>query len=536
MIPELTIRTRLGAVDLLPFLRRDEGQEGVELREWERRPAALALDERGWSAERIAHATGLRVFEVAEVLNGTAPIEDQAELEPVTQGDIRRVRSAERVMRDGRWFHHGAPHGTASGYKHWGCRCAPCSDAKKATRRPAAKAPAGRHYEHGTYYAYAIGRCRCEPCIEAGRAFRKGRIADLRAERVEVDGRLVHEKAPHGTLNGYSHYGCRCEPCFNVQSEANRNRRQKVALVARIRTIKPEFYDSPGIETLAFEWRLLYVAMWNWADDSGRGKAEARELMGFAFPRDEDMTVGEFRRGLGEVRRVFGVVFYRVGGRPFYCIPSWAKHQKIDKRSASRWPGPEEGEEFDPTTNLPLDQGVSESRRDSAETPPSPRGKSGAGTGEQGNRGTGTTSAPPSEDAPETDALEGDIVDDETDRGGSASTDIDTTKPVTAQTILAWLIDCCTSAEIDLPGRLKGHYAKEIKTLLDEGQPPQRITAALRLMAEDNILNRPSLLSNKVMTVQTGPERAPRREKRSATDEAVEGWLALADQLGEVAA
>lgn len=161
------------------------------------------------------------------------------------------------------------------------------------------------------------------------------------------------------------------------------------ALVARIRTIKPEFWDSPGVETLDFQWRLLFVAMWNWADDSGRGKAEARELMGFAFPRDEDMTVGEFRRGLGEVRRVFGVVFYKVDGRSFYFIPSWVKHQKIDKRSAPRWPGPEEGQEYDPATNQPVDQQESESRRDSAETPPRTRREEGAGTGEQGNRGTG---------------------------------------------------------------------------------------------------------------------------------------------------
>ena len=159
--------------------------------------------------------------------------------------------------------------------------------------------------------------------------------------------------------------------------------------MARIRTIKPEFWDSPGVETLDFEWRLLFIAMWNWADDSGRGKAEARELMGFAFPRDEDMTLGEFRRGLGEVRRVFGVVFYKVEGRSFYSIPSWPKHQKIDKRSAARWPAPEEGQEFDPATNQLIDQQEYESRRDSAETPPNPRGESGAGTGEQGNRGTG---------------------------------------------------------------------------------------------------------------------------------------------------
>ncbi|MFC4333882.1 hypothetical protein [Salininema proteolyticum] len=173
--------------------------------------------------------------------------------------------------------------------------------------------------------------------------------------------------------------------------------------MARIRSIKPEFWDSPGIETLAFEWRLLYIAMWNWADDSGRGKAEARELMGFAFPRDEEMTVAEFRRGLGEVRRVYGVRFYKVAGRSYFEIPSWAEHQKIDKRGAARFPGPEEGQPFDPETNTLIDQGFGGDSEESAETTPSPRRDSGAGTGEQGNRGTGELScapAPPERDTP----------------------------------------------------------------------------------------------------------------------------------------
>jgi hypothetical protein len=176
--------------------------------------------------------------------------------------------------------------------------------------------------------------------------------------------------------------------------------------MARIRTIKPEFWDSPGVETTEPVWRLLYIAMWNWADDHGRGKAEARELMGFAFPRDEDMTVAEFRRGLGEVRRVFGVKFYRVDGRSFYLIPSWDRHQKIDKRSGARWPDIEDGEEYDPATGAPVNAGLEpsppETRRVSAETPPSIRREEGAGTGEQGNRGTeeeekNSCSAKPSE-------------------------------------------------------------------------------------------------------------------------------------------
>ena len=151
--------------------------------------------------------------------------------------------------------------------------------------------------------------------------------------------------------------------------------------MARIRAIKPEFWSSPGIGEASFSARLLYVAMWNWADDMGVGPANPGELRGFAFPNDDDMTLDVIRRDLDVIRRVFGVVFYEVGGRPFYSIPSWEKHQKFDRRSKGKYPGPDQAD-------TAPDQ---HERRDSegpADIPSSPRRDSVAGTGEQGNRGS----------------------------------------------------------------------------------------------------------------------------------------------------
>jgi hypothetical protein len=161
--------------------------------------------------------------------------------------------------------------------------------------------------------------------------------------------------------------------------------------MARIRTVKPEFWSSPGLPPDPWA-RLLYVAMWNWADDHGRGTANERELLGFAFPND-DISLGEFRRALGEVRRAFGVKFYRVAGRPYFEIPTWDKHQKIDKRSGAKHPGPDEGEEFNPDPDLqehPSSEGP-------AGSPPNPRRDPGAGIR---NRGTGELQTPTVSAAP----------------------------------------------------------------------------------------------------------------------------------------
>jgi hypothetical protein len=53
--------------------------------------------------------------------------------------------------------------------------------------------------------------------------------AELAAERVMVDGKMVHPNAPHGTITGYSSYSCRCQPCRteNTKSCAARKARQK---------------------------------------------------------------------------------------------------------------------------------------------------------------------------------------------------------------------------------------------------------------------------------------------------------------------
>jgi hypothetical protein len=134
MFQDLTIRTRLGAVDLVPFLRRDEGATGVEVREWERRPAALALTERGWHPERIAYATGLRVTDVQETLDGWAPpAPGPKRISPALyQKGLRARRLAERVLVDGHLVHPDAKHGTPAGVKHYGCNCGPCRATKRA--------------------------------------------------------------------------------------------------------------------------------------------------------------------------------------------------------------------------------------------------------------------------------------------------------------------------------------------------------------------------------------------------------------------
>ena len=117
----------------------------------------------------------------------------------------------------------------------------------------------------------------------------------------------------------------------------------------RIRTIKPEFWSSPGVARMTPLARLTFIGMWNWADDAGRGTYNPRELMGFIFPHDEEMTVAEFRALCAEIRAHVAVDFFEVAGRHYFEISSWKKHQsRHAKFDSSKYPDPSEGHYIEP--------------------------------------------------------------------------------------------------------------------------------------------------------------------------------------------
>lgn len=150
--------------------------------------------------------------------------------------------------------------------------------------------------------------------------------------------------------------------------------------MARIRTFKPEFFRSPDTAKASPQARLLFLAMWSWADDEGIGETNIYGLLGFAFPDSDDLTAKDLQRLLAEVRGSFGVQFYECRGRYFYAVPSWDKHQKTERRAHGKFPKPD-----DPDCVPDLRFGSSEDLR--GNSAPAECG-SFPGTGEQRNRGT----------------------------------------------------------------------------------------------------------------------------------------------------
>src|SRR3990167_3984881 len=70
----------------------------------------------------------------------------------------------------------------------------------------------------------------------------------------------------------------------------NRGARSRAAEMARIRTIKPDFWmDARLAKDLTRDQRLFYIGLWNQADDEGRFRAHPDLLKGALFPYDSDI-------------------------------------------------------------------------------------------------------------------------------------------------------------------------------------------------------------------------------------------------------
>lgn len=108
--------------------------------------------------------------------------------------------------------------------------------------------------------------------------------------------------------------------------------------MARIRSIKPDFWTSEQVMECSPNARLLFIGMWNFADDHGRLPNAPKTLKAQIFPADE-ITAENVRRMVDELSSNDLVRSYSIDGKEFLYITGW-HHQKIDRRQAAKYPDP----------------------------------------------------------------------------------------------------------------------------------------------------------------------------------------------------
>ena len=173
--------------------------------------------------------------------------------------------------------------------------------------------------------------------------------------------------------------------------------------MARIRSIKPEFFTSESIGALSLHARLTFAGLWTYVDDRGRAKDNPRVIRGQLWPNDEETVSSiDVARFIDELVEHGMVCRYKHGGKDYLHVINMRKHQSINKPSASKLPecsAHANGTDSTPPGTLPDD-----SENTPGTLPEHSRGErnreQGTGKGKEGKEPSSETAPPPADPPP----------------------------------------------------------------------------------------------------------------------------------------
>ncbi|MEE3636512.1 DnaT-like ssDNA-binding domain-containing protein [Pseudomonas sp. AL 58] len=99
--------------------------------------------------------------------------------------------------------------------------------------------------------------------------------------------------------------------------------------MARIRTIKPEFWTSEQVMECSALARLLFIGVWNFCDDAGNHPLSPKTLKALVFPGD-DITASQVESLLAELLSNDLISIYEHSSKQYLHVNGW-HHQKIDR-------------------------------------------------------------------------------------------------------------------------------------------------------------------------------------------------------------
>ena len=122
--------------------------------------------------------------------------------------------------------------------------------------------------------------------------------------------------------------------------------------MARNRMIKPEFWTSEQVVECSTSARLLFIGMWNFADDAGNQPASFARMKMLIFPGD-DFTLSAIEGYVQELTDARLLEVYTVESERFVHITGW-HHQRIDRPTIVYPPHP--GGDDSASTRRALDE------------------------------------------------------------------------------------------------------------------------------------------------------------------------------------
>jgi len=122
--------------------------------------------------------------------------------------------------------------------------------------------------------------------------------------------------------------------------------------MARIRSIKPDFFTSDVISGLGFAERLTFIGLWTASDDEGRGAADPRLIKAALWPLDDAVTVRRVERVMQSLAGAGLILLYNVNGRNVFQVTNWKEHQRVSHPSPSRFPAPDSRDEIQEASGM----------------------------------------------------------------------------------------------------------------------------------------------------------------------------------------
>ncbi|MFB8440414.1 hypothetical protein ACFC7A_15350 [Streptomyces niveus] len=294
--------------------------------------------------------------------------------------------------------------------------------------------------------------------------------------------------------------------------------------MARIRTIKPEAFESESLAECSVTATLTFFGLLTLADDSGRFRDHPAIIAGRLWALRAEHTPAHVAHDLEELAAA-GVICRYTGcdGRSYLHMVTWQRHQKIDRPSASRVPrctGHQAKERCGPCADGPcpataLDEVSTSPRRglDHSVSPDSPSARpstaAGAPAEVKGVRLSARHDTPVDELAGQGRFVEGSAHPREGSSSGSRILDPGSvprgreapapdTLPVTvsAKELVAEYVAGCKRRP---PEDFLAHLGRKVKVLLEERFEPETVRAALERLRAKGL--HPSVLPSLVNEV-----------------------------------
>jgi hypothetical protein len=98
----------------------------------------------------------------------------------------------------------------------------------------------------------------------------------------------------------------------------------------RIRTIRPEFYQSESVGSMTWKARLVFINLWSYVEDNGVNLDNPRLFRGQCMPYD-DSVLDDIEDAFAELEQCGSIIRYERDGKRLLFVPGFEKWQNIQR-------------------------------------------------------------------------------------------------------------------------------------------------------------------------------------------------------------